>query len=135
MVALTGVVVNDSIVLIDFINKRMRSGLPVKEALVEAGRRRFRAVILTSMTTIAGLVPLLMERSFQAQVLIPMATSLCFGLLLATVLILILVPTLYFVYALIVARVLRQEDSRQPPPVTPPSRLRETRPPAVAART
>ena len=99
LIALTGVVVNDSIVLIDFINTRVRAGGPLKEALIDAGRRRFRAVFLTSITTIAGLIPLLMERSFQAQVLIPMATSLCFGLILATVLILVLVPTLYYIYA------------------------------------
>jgi multidrug efflux pump subunit AcrB len=99
LVALTGVVVNDSIVLIDFINRRVRDGVPVREALLDAGRRRFRAVLLTSVTTIAALVPLLLERSFQAQVLIPMATSLCFGLAVTTVLVLLLVPVLYLVYA------------------------------------
>ncbi|HUT90707.1 MAG TPA: efflux RND transporter permease subunit [Thermoguttaceae bacterium] len=99
LVALTGVVVNDSIVLIDFINHRVRDGVPLKEALVDAGRRRFRAVLLTSITTIAALAPLLFETSFQAQVLIPMATSLCFGLSLTTVLVLLVVPVMYFVYA------------------------------------
>ncbi len=98
LVALAGVVVNDSIVLIDFINLRVRDGMPAKEALAEAGRRRFRPVMLTSMTTIAGLFPLLLERSFQAQLLIPMATSLAFGLMLATMLVLILVPVFYQVY-------------------------------------
>jgi multidrug efflux pump subunit AcrB len=101
-VALTGVVVNDSIVLIDFINHRVRDGVPLREALVDAGRRRFRAVLLTSVTTIAALVPLLLETSFQAQVLIPMATSLCFGLMLTTLLVLLLVPVMYLVYAWIV---------------------------------
>lgn len=99
LVALTGVVVNDSIVLIDFINVHSRDGLPLLDSLLEAGRRRFRPVLLTSVTTVAGLVPLLIEPSFQAQVLIPMATSLCFGLVLATALVLFLVPTLYLVYA------------------------------------
>jgi multidrug efflux pump subunit AcrB len=99
LVALTGVVVNDSIVLIDFINHRVRGGVPLREALLDAGRRRFRAVLLTSVTTIAALVPLLLETSFQAQVLIPMATSLCFGLAATTVLVLLLVPVLYLVYA------------------------------------
>lgn len=99
LVALTGVVVNDSIVLIDFINHRVRDGVPLREALVDAGRRRFRAVLLTSITTIAALGPLLFETSFQAQVLIPMATSLCFGLALTTVLVLLLVPVMYLVYA------------------------------------
>ena len=95
LVALTGVVVNDSIVLIDFINARVNSGVSVDEAVVEAGVRRFRPVLLTSATTVAGLVPILMETSLQAQILIPMATSLAFGLLLATIIVLILVPTLY----------------------------------------
>ena len=98
LVALTGVVVNDSIVLIDFINARVKAGVPAKQAVVEAGRRRFRPVLLTSATTVAGLVPILLEKSLQAQILIPMATSLAFGLLLATVLVLVLVPTLYRIY-------------------------------------
>lgn len=98
LVALTGVVVNDSIVLIDFINARVRAGVPPKEAVIEAGRRRFRPVLLTSATTVAGLVPILMEESLQAQILIPMATSLAYGLLLATILVLVLVPTLYRIY-------------------------------------
>lgn len=98
LVALTGVVVNDSIVLIDFINHRVRDGLPIEEALLDAGRRRFRPVLLTSLTTLAGLFPILMETSFQAQILIPMATSLSFGLLLATVLVLVLVPVFYKIY-------------------------------------
>ncbi len=99
MVALSGVVINDSIVLIDFINRRVRDGVPVKDALMDAGRRRFRPVLLTSITTVAGLLPLLTETSLQAQVLIPMATSLCFGLMFSTVLILILVPSFYQVHA------------------------------------
>jgi len=102
MVALTGVVVNDSIVLIDFINRRVRGGMPLREALVDAGRRRFRPVMLTSFTTIAGLLPILTETSFQAQVLIPMATSLCFGLAFTTILVLVLVPTFYLVYGRLV---------------------------------
>ncbi len=99
LVALTGVVVNDSIVMVDFINARFRSGMPLREALIESGPRRFRPVLLTSLTTVAGMLPLLTERSFQAQVLIPMATSLCFGLVFSTVLVLILVPVLYRLYA------------------------------------
>jgi len=99
LVALTGVVVNDSIVLIDFINRRVRDGIPLYQALLDAGQRRFRAVLCTSVTTIAALVPLLLETSFQAQVLIPMATSLCFGLATTTALVLVLIPTIYLVYA------------------------------------
>ena len=98
LVALTGVVVNDSIVLVDFINTRLKAGEPLHQAVVEAGQRRFRPVLLTSLTTVAGLFPILTETSFQAQLVIPMATSLCFGLLLSTVLVLFLVPTFYLVY-------------------------------------
>lgn len=114
LVALTGVVVNDSIVLIDFINARVRSGVPAQEAVVEAGRRRFRPVLLTSATTVAGLVPILLERSLQAQILIPMATSLAFGLLLATLLVLILVPTLYRIYRDFVPHVDEHVDEYMP---------------------
>ncbi len=95
MVTLTGVVVNDSIVLIDFINERVRAGGEVKSVLLECGVRRLRPIFLTSVTTIAGMLPLLFEQSFQAQILIPMAVSICFGLLFSTVLCLILVPTFY----------------------------------------
>ena len=98
LVALTGVVVNDSIVLIDFINQRMRAGDELGDALMTAGRRRFRPVILTSITTIAGLTPMLMETSFQAQFLIPLAATMVFGLMLATVMVLILVPLFYLIY-------------------------------------
>ena len=99
LIALTGVVVNDSIVLIDCINRNIRQGMTLQKALLEGGRRRFRPVLLTSITTIAGLMPILAETSFQAQILIPMATSLCFGLMLATVLVLILVPVFYYIFA------------------------------------
>jgi multidrug efflux pump subunit AcrB len=95
LVALSGVVVNDSIVLIDFINARVREGKPLRQALREAGCVRFRPVFLTSITTIGGLLPLLFETSFQAQFLIPMATALAFGLATTTLLVLILVPVMY----------------------------------------
>lgn len=98
LVALSGVVINDSIVLIDFINSRVREGIPGEQALMESGERRFRPILLTSMTTIAGLLPLMTERSFQAQLLIPMAASLAFGLMLATFLVLFLVPVFYSIY-------------------------------------
>jgi multidrug efflux pump subunit AcrB len=99
LVALTGVVVNDSIVLVDFINNAVRAGVPLRQAVIDAGQRRFRPVLLTSLTTIAGLSPILSETSFQAQLVIPMAASLCFGLMTSTVLVLILVPTFYLLYA------------------------------------
>ena len=95
LVALAGVVVNDSIVLVDFINARVREGQPLRRALREAGCVRFRPVFLTSITTIGGLMPLLLEKSFQAQFLVPMATSMAFGLALTTLLVLILVPVMY----------------------------------------
>lgn len=98
MVALSGIVVNDSIVLVDFINAELARGVPLRVAVAESGRRRFRAVMLTSLTTIAGMMPLLLERSMQAQLLIPMATSLCFGLMMTTVLVLVLVPVFYQIY-------------------------------------
>ena len=98
LVALTGVVVNDSIVLIDFINQRIESGLDLHDAVIAAGRRRFRPVLLTSVTTVAGLTPILLERSLQAQYLIPMATSLSFGIMMSTVLVLILVPSFYCIF-------------------------------------
>ena len=95
LIALTGVVVNDSIVLVDFINRRVREGVPLFDALMSAGSRRFRPIMLTSFTTVAGLFPMLLETSLQAQVLIPMACSLIFGLITGTLLILILVPVFY----------------------------------------
>lgn len=98
LIALTGVVVNDSIVLVDFINRRVRSGVPLADALKSAGSRRFRPIMLTSMTTVAGLFPMLLETSLQAQVLIPMAASLIFGLATGTLLILVLVPVFYSIY-------------------------------------
>ncbi len=103
LVSLTGVVVNDSIVLLDFINLQVRSGMPLHEALMTAGRRRLRPVFLTSITTVAGLLPILIEESLQAQVLIPMATSLAFGLIMSTLLVLFLVPNLYYFYVQMVS--------------------------------
>jgi multidrug efflux pump subunit AcrB len=97
IVALSGIVVNDSLILIDFINRAVRNGADINQAVVESGKDRFRPVLLTSVTTIAGLFPLLLERSFQAQFLIPMAVSICFGLLAATVLTLLYVPALYLI--------------------------------------
>lgn len=97
MVALSGIVVNDSLILIDFINRSVNKGEDIDRAVLESGKARFRAVMLTSITTIAGLFPLLLERSFQAQFLIPMAVSISFGLLAATMLTLLYVPALYLI--------------------------------------
>ncbi|MCC9602150.1 efflux RND transporter permease subunit [Stieleria sp. JC731] len=98
VIALTGIVVNDSIVLIDFINSRVRSGMSIEQALAESGVRRFRPVLLTTITTIGGLIPILLETSIQAQILIPMATSIAFGELFATIVVLYLVPVTYSLY-------------------------------------
>jgi HAE1 family hydrophobic/amphiphilic exporter-1 len=97
IVALSGIVVNDSLILIDFINRAVRDGVDVNQAVIESGKARFRPVLLTSVTTVAGLFPLLLERSFQAQFLIPMAVSICFGLIAATFLTLLYVPSLYLI--------------------------------------
>jgi multidrug efflux pump subunit AcrB len=92
IVALSGVVVNDSLVLVDFINRSKREGRSIYEATVESGQARFRPILLTSITTFVGLTPLLLEKSLQAQFLIPMAISLGFGVLFSTFITLILVP-------------------------------------------
>lgn len=97
IVALTGVVVNDSLVLVDFINRARRAGAGVEDAIRDAGVARFRPIILTSLTTFVGLTPLLLEKSVQAQFLIPMAISLAFGVLFATAIILLLVPVTYVI--------------------------------------
>jgi multidrug efflux pump subunit AcrB len=97
LVALSGIVVNDSLILVDFINRRVREGVAIGEAVVQAGMARLRAIILTSITTILGLAPLMLEQSFQAKFLIPMAISIAFGLAFATVLTLLLVPCLYVI--------------------------------------
>jgi len=94
-VALAGVVVNDSLVLVDFINQERADGMPLREAIEKAGGVRFRPILLTSLTTFAGLLPVLFETSLQAQFLIPMAISLSFGVLFATFITLLLVPAIY----------------------------------------
>ena len=94
MVALTGIVVNDAIVLMECVNQRIKEGMPVFPALAEGGARRFRAIILTTITTTVGLLPLIVERSVQAQYLIPMAVAITCGVFLASMLTLVLVPCL-----------------------------------------
>lgn len=97
MLALIGVVVNDSLVLVDYINKRRQEGLALMDAVLTAGVSRFRPVMLTSITTFCGLMPLLFEQQTQAQFLIPMAVSLGFGIVFATLITLILVPVNYLI--------------------------------------
>jgi multidrug efflux pump subunit AcrB len=88
-------VVNDSLVMVDFINTKVRAGEDLFESVVQSGTKRFRPILLTSATTFVGLVPLLFDRSLQAQMLIPMATSLAFGILFATAITLYLIPSAY----------------------------------------
>jgi multidrug efflux pump subunit AcrB len=95
MLALAGVVVNDSLVLVDYVNRRRREGIGLKEAVSMAGQARLRAVLLTSLTTFAGLMPLIFEKSTQAQFLKPMAVSLGFGIIFATLVTLLLIPVNY----------------------------------------
>ena len=92
--SLSGIVINDSIVLVSFLRRDVDAGIPVKEALLQAVRARFRAVILTSLTTVAGLAPLMFETSSLAMYVAPIAVTVCFGLSLGTALVLIVIPAL-----------------------------------------
>ncbi|WP_371373846.1 efflux RND transporter permease subunit [Thalassotalea aquiviva] len=96
-IALTGVVVNDSLILVDFINKAKGNGQRLIDIVVNAGVQRFRAILLTSLTTFFGILPLYFETSLQAQFIIPMAISLGFGIMFATVITLFLIPALYMI--------------------------------------
>jgi multidrug efflux pump subunit AcrB len=96
-IALTGVVVNDSLIMVDFINKAKGSGLRLMDIVIKAGTYRFRAILLTSLTTFFGVLPLYFETSLQAQFIIPMAISLGFGIVFATVITLFLIPALYLI--------------------------------------
>ncbi len=95
IMALAGVVVNDSLIMVDFANRQLADGLTPNNSIIAAGKKRFRAILLTTLTTFVGLLPLLFETSVQAQFVIPMALSLSFGILFASTITLILVPCLY----------------------------------------
>lgn len=116
MMALVGVLVNDSLVLVDYCNQKVRQGQTLNEAVLNAGVARFRAVFLTSMTTFFGLIPILLERSTTAQFLIPMAISLGFGILFATLITLLLIPT-----NLLIAQDIRRLFVADKAPVQPPA--------------
>lgn len=94
IVGLSGVVVNDSLVLINFVNALHKAGTPMPQAIVEGAKRRFRPIMLTSVTTFLGVFPIIAERSTQAQFLVPMAATIAFGVLFATVITMITVPAL-----------------------------------------
>ena len=98
-IALSGVVVNDSLIMVDFVNRAAASGLSPMEAAIQSGAARLRPILLTSLTTFFGLAPMIAETSMQAQMVIPMAVSLAFGILFATVITLVLVPCLYNIVA------------------------------------
>ncbi len=97
--AVIGVVVNDSLVMVDYVNRARQHGERLVDAVLHAGQKRFRAIILTSLTTFTGLLPIMFETSLQAKIVIPMAVSLAFGVLFATLVTLILVPNLYMISA------------------------------------
>ncbi|MBA6336759.1 MULTISPECIES: efflux RND transporter permease subunit [unclassified Colwellia] len=98
ILAAAGVVVNDSLVMVDYVNNARKSGVKLKDAVIHAGTKRFRAIMLTSITTFIGLVPIIFfEVSAQAQIVIPMAISLAFGVLFATIVTLVLIPSLYLI--------------------------------------
>jgi multidrug efflux pump subunit AcrB len=92
LLGLAGILVNDSIILVSRLDERLKEGDSLNEAAIGASRDRLRAVLLTSLTTIGGLIPLMFEKSLQAQFLLPMATTMVFGLASATLLVLFLVP-------------------------------------------
>jgi len=97
IVALAGIVVNDSLVMVDYVNREREKGHGPREAALQAGIRRFRPILLTSVTTAAGIMPMVLETDLQAQFLIPMAVSLGFGIMFATFITLFLVPTIYLI--------------------------------------
>ena len=98
IVGLSGVVVNDSLVMIDFINERLRQGMSGREAIIAGAKARFRPIFLTSVTTFLGVAPLVFETSLQAQFLIPMAASLGFGIVFGTAVLMMIVPSLAMVH-------------------------------------
>ena len=97
VVALTGVVVNDSLIMIDTINRKRNQNETIHAVVIQCSMRRFRPILLTTLTTFLGLTPMLLESSLQARFLIPMVVSLAFGVLFATIITLILVPALYII--------------------------------------
>jgi multidrug efflux pump subunit AcrB len=122
VVALSGVVVNDSLVLVHSVNAYRAEGMSTFEAVLTGGKRRFRPILLTSLTTFLGLTPMILETSVQARVLIPMAISLGFGVLFSTFIILLLVPCVYMMLEDVVAALARVRETTARLS-RPPSRL------------
>ena len=94
VIALIGILVNDAVVMLDKYNRNLEEGMNMTDAAISAGTSRFRAIILTTITTFVGLFPLILEKSFQAQFLIPMAISVAFGVLFSTIILLLYFPSL-----------------------------------------
>ena len=117
VIAVAGVVVNDSLVMVDYVNNARKEGSTLQQAVVDAGCRRFRAIILTSLTTFVGVIPIIMETSMQAKMVIPMAVSLAFGVLFATVITLLMIPCMYVAGGDIRAKFSRKLKST-PEPIT-----------------
>ena len=114
ILAAAGVVVNDSLVMVDYVNNARKRGVRLKDAVMHAGSKRFRAIMLTSITTFIGLVPIIFfEVSAQAQIVIPMAVSLAFGVLFATIVTLVLIPCLYLIVEDIKVLFKRKKTSTQ----------------------
>ena len=114
ILAAAGVVVNDSLVMVDYVNNARKRGVRLKDAVMHAGSKRFRAIMLTSITTFIGLVPIIFfEVSAQAQIVIPMAVSLAFGVLFATIVTLVLIPCLYLIVEDIKGLFKRKKTSTQ----------------------
>ena len=118
LVAVTGVVVNDSLIMVDFINRKRHLHPDIGVAVREAGTNRFRPILLTSFTTFFGLVPLMLNKSFDAALVLPMAVSLAFGVLFATFITLILVPTTYLILEDFRQMTRKIFGRREPAPVT-----------------
>jgi multidrug efflux pump subunit AcrB len=110
IVALSGVVVNDSLIMIDLINRERRSGIVLSQVLRDCATRRFRPIMLTTLTTFCGLLPMIAEKSLQARFLVPMAISLAFGVMFATCITLVLVPSLYMILEDVKNRIFTRAD-------------------------
>jgi multidrug efflux pump subunit AcrB len=112
LVALAGVVVNDSLVMIVYANDLRRQGAAAIDAVQQAGIRRFRPILLTTITTFGGLAPMIFETSRQARFMIPMAISLGYGILFATLITLLLVPSLYLIIEDVRSRCIKTRETR-----------------------
>ena len=100
---LSGVVVNDSLVMIDFIDQELEEGIPAQTAIIEGAKGRFRPIMLTSLTTFLGFTPLILERAIQAQFLVPFAASLGFGIMITTAILMMVVPALSTIHLRLIA--------------------------------